>query len=322
MLNAKSVDSGNVASRPALIKTAGRPDKPLADILANGLVTVTPNLALRIIQTGKFDRQRSVREKHVDVLAQQMRRREWTAGTQIHFGRTPDGELHLVNGQHRMHAVIKADAAIEFQILVTDVKTDQDLIKLYRRHDRLIATRTVSDALTAEGIPEQFGIRHQIASACFRAIPVIESKFRGVRWADAYMTRSDEARLKMAEKWWSVAADFQEWTDLAPAKVKTMLLAGGAMAVALVTSQSQRTKAEAFWRGVADPDGLRSADPRKVYREYLLGQPKKGTELVTAKAAALSWNHFFEGTSITKINVLNGPVIILGTPFNKPAERT
>lgn len=301
--------------RPHLVKSSNRAPKPLADIIRDGLVTVTPELALRIIQTGRFARQRPVRGKHVDALAMQMRQREWTAGTQIHFGRTPDGEFHLVNGQHRMHAVIKADAAIEFQMLVTLVKSDDDLIKLYRRHDRLVAPRTVSDALTAEGIPEQFAIRHEIATACFRAIPVIESHFRGVRFADPYLIRSDEARLRMAAEWWGPAASFQEYTELAPSKVKMMLKSAGAMAVALVTVRDGGDKAEEFWRGVADPDGFRSADPRKVYREYLFAQPKKGTELVTAKAAALAWNHFYEGNSVSKLVVQNGPVIILGTPF-------
>lgn len=307
-------------TRPLLVKGSDRGPKPLEQILANGLVTIEPNLALRIVQTGRFDRQRSVREKHVDALAQQMRRQEWTAGTQIHFGRTPDGELHLVNGQHRMHAVIKADAAIEFQVLITDVRTDDDLIKLYRRHDRLIAPRTVSDALTAEGIPERFNIRHQIATATFRAIPVIQSKFRGVRWADPYLTRSDEARLRMAAEWWDAAANIQEWIDLAPSKVKSMLNSAGAFAVALVTARFQAVKAESFWKGVADPDGLRSADPRKVYREHLIGQPKKGTELVTAKGGAVAWNAFYEGRSITKVVIQNGPVLIQGTPFARAQE--
>ena len=107
---------------------------------------------------------------------------------------------------------------------------------------------------------------------------------------------------------------------MAPGKVKIMLKAAGAMAVALVIIRDQRERAEEFWRGVADPDGFRSADPRKVYRECLFSQPKKGTELVTAKAAALAWNHFFEGHSISKIVVQNGPVIIMGTPFAKPLK--
>lgn len=305
---------------PRLVRASGRVIKPLAEVIVNGLVTIAPELALRVIQTGRFERQRPTRSKHIDALATQMRQREWTPGTQIHFGRTPDGELHLVNGQHRMHAVIKADIPIEFQVLITDVRSEDDLIKLYRRHDRLIAARTITDALTAEGIPEHFGIRHEIATACFRAIPVLESKFRGIRWADPYLVRSDEARLRMAEEWWPSATNFQEWTDLAPAKVKAMLKTAGAMAVALVVVRHQPEKAEAFWRGVADPDGLRSADPRKVYREYLLGAVKKGTELTTAKAAALAWNHFFEGTSVTKINIQNGPVMVFGTPFNRPTK--
>src|SRR5258708_7763608 len=94
----------------------------------------------------------------------------------------------------------------------TQVGSDEDLIKLYRRHDRLIAPRTISDALTAEGIAEQFALRQQIATTCFRAIPLMESRFRGVRFADSYLTRSDEARLRMAAEWWCHAAAFQEYT--------------------------------------------------------------------------------------------------------------
>jgi len=68
--------------------------------------------------------------------------------------------------------------------------------------------------------------------------------------------------------------DGSEYTDLAPSKVKIMLKSSGAMAVALVVGY-QGKRGEEFWRGVSDPDGFRSADPRKVYREYLFSQPKK-----------------------------------------------
>jgi hypothetical protein len=111
--------------------------------------------------------------------------------------------------------------------------------------------------------------------------------------------------------------DGSEYTDLAPSKVKIMLKSSGAMAVA----RYQGKRGEEFWGGVSDPDGLRSADPRKVYREYLFSQPRKGTELVTAKAAALAWNHFYEGNSVTKIVVQNAPVVILGTPFSPGRNR-
>jgi len=41
---------------------------------------------------------------------------------------------------------------------------------------------------------------------------------------------------------------------------------------------------------------------------------------VTAKAAALAWNHFFEGNSVSKIVVQNGLVVTLGTPFARPLK--
>lgn len=197
--------------RPQLIKTGDSGPKPLGEIIIDGLLAISPDLAHRIVQIGKFDRQRPIRTKHVDALAAQMQRGEWTSGTQIHFGRTPGGELHLVNGQHRMWAIMKADTTIQFQVLVTDVASDKDLIRLYRRHDRLIAARTVTDALNAEGILDLHGLRSEIANGTYRAVLVIDSRFRSVKkYGDPYLARSDEARLRMADDWWPIALSFQE----------------------------------------------------------------------------------------------------------------
>lgn len=321
MLNAKLADAPNVAPRPTLIKSSGRGQKPLSELLVDGLVTITPELAHRIIQTGKFERQRPVRGKHVDALAAQMRRREWTLGTQIHFGRTPDGELHLVNGQHRMHAIIKADAAIQFQVLVTDVATEKELIRLYRRHDRLVAARTVTDALAAEGIMQQHGLRNEIANGIFSAVLLLDSGFRSVRrYADAYATRSDEQRLRLAEEWWSFGVTFQELIEAAPANpMKRYLKGSGTMAAALATVRYQPEIADIFWRGLAENDGLARNDPRAAYIRYIYTNKSK-SELEAAKAAAAAWNAAYDGRTLEGIRIGDGQVLILGTPFAKPRK--
>lgn len=319
MLDARSNDATSSAA-PTLAKSGGRGPKPLGEIIVDGLLTVTPELAHRIIQTGKFDRQRPIRAKHVDALATQMRRREWTSGTQIHFGRTPNGELHLVNGQHRMHAIIKADTAIKFQVLVTDVESDKALIHLYRRHDRLIAPRTISDALAAEGIPAAHGLRSQMANAVFKAVLVIDARF--TRRGDPYLSRSDEARLRMAEEWWAVAVSFQEMTDAAPAQpIKRYLTNAGAMSVALLTVRHQPEIADIFWRGLAENDGLAKVDPRAVLLRHIYAAAKGRSEIGTAKAVSYAWNAAYEGRNLDEIRIRDGAVTILGTPFDKPKKK-
>lgn len=320
MLEAKTVDAPIIASRPSILKTSGRGPRPLADLIVDGLLTVTPELALRIIQAGKFDRQRPVRGKHVDALAAQMRNHEWTAGTQIHFGRTPDGELHLVNGQHRMHAVVKADTPIRFQILVTNVESQPALIRLYRRHDRLAAPRTITDALSAEGIPDRYEILHDMAKGCFHAALFIESGFRGVHHhADPYVSRSDEARLRLCEPWWPWVQQFQDAIQNAPTNkppIKRLLMRSGAMAVALLTLRDQEPKADAFWRGTANDDGLRMDDPRKSYLRFLISE-KTRSPLESAKAASLAWNAFYRSESLQLIRVYNTPIELAGVKMPK-----
>ena len=324
MLSAKGAETQSISTRPVLVKPQGSKQKPLCELIVDGLVTITPELALRIIQTGKFDRQRPVRDKHVQALAEQMRRREWTAGTQIHFGRTPDGEIHLVNGQHRMHAVIKADAAIRFQILLTPVASEGELIRLYRRHDRLTAPRTIADALAAEGIPEQYEILTAMARGCFNAVLLIEAGFPTVtRYADAYLARSDEARLRLCEPWWDTVAHFQELLSSAPHKtIKASLMRSGAMAVALLTLRDHPVKAEDFWRGTATDDGLRADDPRKAYIRFLLTE-KTRSPFGAAKAASLAWNAFFKNETLSIIRVFTTPIELAGVKLPKrPQQKT
>jgi hypothetical protein len=329
MLSAKGANSDvggvraapNVGARPKLLTT--KQAKPLAELIVDGLLTVTPELAQRIIATGRFDRQRPLRAKHILALAEQMRRHEWTEGTQIHFGRTPDGELHLVNGQHRMHAVVKADAAIRFQVLVTNVPTEKELIRLYRRHDRLIAARTVTDTLMAEGVMEVHGLRNEIAGGVYKAVLVLNSRFRRVAiHADPYLARSDEDRLRSAEQWWPIAASFQEMIDKAPANpVKRHLKSGGAMAVALLTVKYQPDIADIFWRGLAEDDGLQMGDPRKAYLRHIYTK-KSNSETDAAKAAAAAWNAAYKGAKLEKIVITDGPVVVFGTPFEKAPKKT
>ncbi len=323
MLNAKAPEAmPSLAQRPHLLKIGGRGPKPLDELVVTGLVTITPELAHRIIQTGRFDRQRPVRVKHVDALAMQMRRREWTPGTQIHFARTPDGNIHLVNGQHRMHAVIKADAAIEFQLLVTDIRTDADLIKLYRRHDRLVAPRTVTDALAAEGINKQHDLRVEVANACFQAALLIETGFRSVvQHADPYLKRSDEARLRLCEPWWPIAALFQDAIEKAPTKmpaVKKRLTASGVMAVGLLTLRDQEERADIFWRGIAEDDGLVASDPRKTYLRFLITDTSARAAAMAAKAASLAWNAFYRNEPLSLLRIYKTPVELAGVKRAKP----
>jgi len=309
------LDAPTVAPRPKLVKT--KPDArpvPLSKIITEGVITITPELALRITQQCGYERQRPIRPAHVNVLASQMRRREWTSGTQIHFARLPDGMLVLLNGNHRIHAVVRSDTTVRFQVLVTDAPNMDGLKTLYRRHDRMQAGRTIADALAAEGLVEKHGLQVRMAQAVFKAMPVIHNNFQGARKADPYILRSDEHRLRMADDWWATAQLYQDAIVKAPEIIKKHLAGGAVTAVALVTLRYQEAKADAFWRGIANNDGLRDGDPRRAYISHLI-TPRPRSDKQAAKAAALAWNAFFRDRPLNTVRVQAGPTTILGTSF-------
>lgn len=318
MLSAKTADAPNMVARPVLVKPAGREPKPLGGLLVNGLVTITPELARRIILECGYERQRPVRPLHAAALAMQMRRKEWTAGTQIHFARmAADGWLRLLDGQHRLHAVIEANSAISFQVLITECHNESEVARLYRRHDRLAIHRTVEDALKAEGIPAKMEITSRIARGTFSAALIINGGFafsgRSAK-ADPYLFRSDEARLRLCEPWWAPAKQFadaisQEKSD---PKVRKMIQAAPVLAVALVTLRDQEAKADAFWRGLAMNDGLRRDDPRSAYIRTLSIRAKSGGGFASAKSASLAWNAFFEDRKVEYIRFTDTPIRIVG----------
>lgn len=293
------------------------PPPPLS--FAEGNMVVTPELAERIVTEANYERQRPVRQFHVDDLAQHMRRGTFTAKTQIFFGFTPDGRLHLVNGQHRLRAVMSSGVPIEFQVAIVPVATDEELAALYYRHDRLARQRSVPEVLTAVDVCGRFGINATTARMVFLAVPLLASGFQRPNYQTDPLIRDDGARLAFAEQWWPLAANYQELVADAPGAAKKKLLNPQVTAVGLVTLRHQRSRAEDFWRGIAENDGLKKGDPR---RTFLLDEHNlSGSQPVAASVAAGAWNAFYEKRSIGFIRIYDGaPVRILGTPYGTKAR--
>lgn len=245
-----------------------------------------------------------------------MRRKEWTPGTQIHFARmAADGWLRLLDGQHRLHAVIEAGTAVEFQVLVTDCKTEAQAARLYRRHDRLAVGRTVGDMLKAEDIPAGNDITDYVARGAWKAALIIASGFSfsgRMAKADPYLYRSDEARLRLCEPWWPTVKQFSDALSEGEHRIRRILCSGGPMAVALLTLRDQEVKADPFWRGLANNDGLKKNDARAAYLRFLnVGKGRLGA-FASAKAASLAWNAFYADKPLEYIRLVDTPVRIAG----------
>ena len=287
---------------------------PLAELLSEGRVRINGALADRILAEANYAGQRPIRDHHVDDLAGQMQRGLFGAATQLYFIRH-GGRLHLVNGQHRLAAVIKADRDIEFQVAIEEVEAEDQLAAAYFRHDRLARHRSTAEVLNAVGVGDRYNLTAGMTKAVFMATPLLARRFERPNYQRDPLIRDDSARLAVAQPWWSIAAQYEKLIAGAPKTVKKRLLNPQIVAVALVTIKHQPEKAAGFWRGIADNDGLRKGDPRHTFLAN--DRSAHGINPVLAAVAATAWNAWFEGRKIGSIRVFEySPIRISGTPYS------
>lgn len=313
MLETRSADVGPI------FKESKR-NTPLIYRLREGRRPIDGSLALQIIEEAPFPGQRPVNAQHVALLAGTIKRGQFTDGTQIHLGLLND-KLYLLNGQHRLQAVIAAQRAVVFDVLITTVEHDEELGELYWRHDRQSRLRGVGDVLTGARIFETYGIKKAFGAGAYSAVGMIIAGFRKYDVVgDAYATRSDDARLEAARPYWPLVAKYQELIGSAPSFPKRVMCTAGIMAVALLTLRHMPEKAEEFWRSVAENDRLPKSDPRAVLLRDIVNRKPVGP-FDWAKIAATAWNAFLGGRSINFLRLTEGPPVIAGTPFTETRRR-
>lgn len=294
----------------------------IEQIVREGRLTVGMELAYRILSEANYERQRPISRSHIQLLAETMRRGNWMPGGQIAFG-VLDGRLHLINGQHRLNAVVEAERDCEFQVVLLPVDTPEALHSLYYRFDTEQRARSLPEILTAVGFPDKHGLSKTMARTAFDAALLIALGFQNVRSADnPSLTRSRDVRLEIAAPWGAYAKEYERLIAPAPTIIRQRLLNAQVAAVAFVTLKHQAIAAEHFWGGLAQNDGLRRGDPRHT---LLLDLPTRamaaGRLLVGSLIAANAWNAHFKHITLSQLRVsANQTVRILGTPYDGRAR--
>ena len=309
--------------------TVGRsaPARPLASIIKDGSrLMVTPALAERIIAECFYAPQEARDiggEQHIRLLAAEIAAERFTAGTQIHFGAVGD-KLYLLDGNHRIRAVIAAGKPVEFSILRDDVSSVAALGPLYWRHDFISRSRQMVLAGIVSGKGEGLGKTRM--KAVMAALPVLATNFvRGPNNEVRNAMRSPDVRLASYRSWVKHAELYFDAVAGGLGKLGHRFNRTGVLAVGMATFKHQPIKAEEFWRTLAADDGLRQGDPRKTLLRHLtesIVSNKVGDGRVdSAVATAICWNAWFEGRSLTLVRSAATNFYIAGTPYARKFQR-
>lgn len=295
---------------------------PLAAIIKEGRLLITPDLAQRILNEAFFERQRRIDEKQVQVYATMMRRGLWHLADPISFVLSR-GKLTAVNGYHRLHAIIAFGRAVEFRIAINVAQSEEEIASTYYRFDTVIKTRSHRQILGAVNVAESNGVSRNMAEAVYGAAGVIMNDFVVPKATTldaeaAVKMRVVDLRLEACAPWWEHARALEKALAKAPANIRRRILRATTFSVALVTQKHQAQKAQEFWRGLAENDGLRRTDPRNTYlRDLLTRTVSLGDAQQGVMAAALAWNAWCEGRSLSIIKIAPGMKFRLaGTPYN------
>lgn len=295
------------------------PEVGILDQLRTYVVMMTPSQAKHILETQNWDKQRTLRQSHVAYLSSAIERGElWKLS--VEFAELPDGTRRLVDGQHRLNAIVRTGQTMPCVVIVSHLDDERAVARLYASIDRQ-KSRTIVDALRAYAIVTNSTISLETLAKLSGGVAIISAGF--VR-DYAARSKSLAARGDDIEAWLPEIETFMEIVRGNSSDMWNLFTRSAVSAVALTTLRACPDRAHEFWSGAARDDGLRKGDPRHTLLGWLRRTPVRSMPhaIEYAQYVAATWNHFYAGTTIEKIVIRDkaAPIRILGTSFTGRAR--
>lgn len=292
-----------------------------------GVAHIGPDKAKQMLETYPYERQRKINRNTVAYYAELMREGKWQPGSMIEVAFAPNGDGkahgHLVNGQHRLHAVIEAETTVEFVLKHLDCANNEELGFAYGNIDTGRA-RNTADLLRAVNLTEEIGLNEHDARRLGAAVAFVDAGFRR---ANKFAILPHE-RIELVRRYAVAARFFVDLIAGAPRGIGKAIRRVSSFGLGLVTLDEAcgvygQERIEQFWTGVTFDDGLRVGDPRKLAHRHILesGQRSVSTRRApispeySARFLANCFNAWIEDRELTMTRVLDAtaPININGT---------
>jgi len=137
-------------------------------------VLVTPAVAEAWLEN-QFAGQRKLRDHHVFLLASEMERGDFVPHNAITFALL-DGQRFLIDGQHRLQAVVLADVSVSMPVLEIPAHDMEAVRRLYASIDQGLK-RTPNDAIRALGLSDELDLPERHIQRMSGALRLIATRF-------------------------------------------------------------------------------------------------------------------------------------------------
>lgn len=291
---------------------------------------ITPTVAAELLSSASYGKQRDISPSWMRYLAEEMSMGSFKQDTAIEIVRQSDtGKLTLIDGYHRLNAVIKSGTPTRFVMVETSVSSVNEMDRMYYRIDQG-KRRTTADQMRVLGIEQEYGLTGTQVRRLAAAVTMIDAG-----WTSKALIHFDE-RERLVREYAEECGMYFAITSGRKREIRISFERQSTLSVGLVTLKYSakkfgETKVEDFWEGVATNDGIAASDARKYAYDHLLTAMIKGghsagsvntgmmyTARYSAKYIAHCFNAFVQDKPMRqrpRVD-LQEPMLILGSPFN------
>ena len=285
------------------------------DSIQSYTTMVSPIQAQHILSNQMWALQRDIRPSHVAYLVSVIETGEMRKMS-MEFAELPDGHRWLVDGQHRLRALIEANISLPCAVTVTKCQDEDAVGRLYLTIDRQ-TTRDARDGFRALGLQSESHVSPTTLARIGRAALIADLRF-SCSYRQSPNAKSLIARTETLRRWLPEGQRYAKHLEGSTAEVGRLLWRAAVAAVGLVTLR-ESAYADDFWSRMAAEDALNRDDPRARLLAWLRANrvSRIGSEIVYAKHVAAAWNAYLEGRTLKllKLSDPSSPVKIVGTTY-------
>lgn len=266
----------------------------------------------------KYERQRELKPNQVNRIAAAIRRGQYSRQALVLC--ECEGEWHLTDGQHRLHAFVKADRVVWEHVIRKRNLTKKELDEEYARTDGN-KPRQGSDYARAFGMAEEFGLTQQQTDVVWASVKVIMSGFTQPKPEIRQTLGLNDPDIVWQEvrKWMPAAVRYFKAIANPKKGRYSHLRLTGAVSVMLVVCQYHPEKGEEFAFILAQE--TKEADhPCQALLGYFFNERKSNGDGYPqiCRRVARAWNAFYADESLAQIRRQDTakPIEIAGTPYS------
>ena len=256
---------------------------------------ITPEMAERWLINFTYEHQRPINNSHVELLASDMEAGEFLNNTTIAIA-VYKGNQYIMNGRHRLSALIKSLKTIPFRVVLYPVNSITEMAELYLKFD-IHRKRTQYDSLRAFDIANTFQLPKEYVNRTAGAVKII---MRNFPTGGSYIIRTKDLLENMINYEEGIRMYYKAISGREE-RLKKPLMRSWIASVGILTCQYVPDKALIFWSRVATDDELVKNSPEKQLAEFLKYTRMAGKSVFAfikgidmAKMAAYCFNCFYD----------------------------